>query len=427
MGFLRAAGAARAGRSGLDHALGGDELRRELGQEPSHVIRHERRYEHGHELGQRCAAGAILILSFVLALLSISCSTNSSTKVLANHIAYITLPDFGSVLMLQINGTTGEITAETQTPQVQGTSPTGLALLPSKNFLYTANSRANTISTYNVAADGTLSLDGPPMQGNQAEGPNVALIDPSGRYLLVSNNFSNNISVFQIAAATGLLTEVSGSPFPANANPTAMVFAPSGNFLYVTNPSIKTVTAFSFVNGALTQLATSPVISGSGPSDLVIDLSGRFLYVANVSAINPQPYAATVGNISGFNIDSTTGELTPISGSPFISTNGVGPSALVIDPQGELLYAVTPGTSFSIWCFSINESNGQLAAEADSPFSVPAGGLFALFDPSGNYLYVGSNTAINGYTYSTSSGDVTAVTGKAFTTGVSPGKMVFSQ
>ena len=427
MGFLGAAGAARAGRSGLDHELGRDELRRELGQEPSHVIRRELRHELRYELRQRCAAGAILILSFVLALLSISCGTNSSTKVLANHIAYITLPDFGSVLMLQINGTTGEITAETQTPQVQGTSPTGLALLPSKNFLYTANSRANTISIYSVAADGTLSLDGPPLQGNQAEGPNVALIDPSGRYLLVSNNFSNNISVFQIAAATGLLTEVSGSPFPANANPTAMVFTPSGNFLYVTNPSIKTVTAFSFTNGVLTQLATSPVISGSGPSDLVIDLSGVHLYVANVSAINPQPYAATVGNISGFNIDPTTGALTPISGSPFISTNGVGPSALVIDPQGELLYAVTPGTSFSIWCFSIDENNGQLVAEPDSPFSVPAGGLFALFDPSGNYLYVGSNTAINGYTYSTSSGDVTATTGKAFTTGVSPGKMVFSQ
>lgn len=427
MGFLRAAGAARAGRSGLDHELGRDELRRELGQEPSHVIRHGPRHEIRHELRQRCAAGAILILSFVLALLSISCGTNSSTPVLANHIAYITLPDYGSVLMLQINGTTGEITAGDQTPQVQGTSPTGLALLPSKKFLYTANSRANTISTYNVAADGTLSLDGPPLQGNQAEGPNVALIDPSGRYLLVSNNFSNNISVFQIAAATGLLTEVSGSPFPANANPTAMVFTPSGNFLYVTNPSIKTVTGFSFSNGVLTQLASSPVISGSGPSDLVIDLSGVHLYVANVSAINPQPYAATVGNISGFNIDPTTGALTPVSGSPFIPTNGVGPSALVIDPQGELLYAATPGSSFSVWCFSIDENNGQLVELDPPPFSVDAGGLFALFDPSGDYLYIGSNTAINGYTYSTSSGDVTATTGKAFTTEVSPGKMVFSQ
>jgi 6-phosphogluconolactonase len=419
MSLLTAAGAARAGQSRRDAEPGRDEFRRDLEREPGQIIR--------HSLRQRLAAGAGLILTFVLVLLSISCSTNSTKTIAANHIAYITLPDYGAVLMLQINGTTGAITAETQTPQVQGTSPTGLALLPSKNFLYTANSRANTISTYSVASDGTLSLSGVPLQGNQAQGPNVALIDPSGRFLLVSNNFSNNISVFQIDTSTGVLTEVSGSPFPANANPTAMVFTPSGNFLYVTNPSIKTVTAFSFTNGVLAQLASSPVISGAGPSDLVIDLSGRFLYVANVSATNPQPNSTTVGNISGFNIDSTSGALTPILGSPFTSANGVGPSALVVDPQGELVYAVTPGSSFSIWCFTINEENGQLVAEPDSPFSLAAGGLFALFDPSGNYLYIGSNTAINSYTYSTSSGDVTATVGKTFTTPVSPGQMVFSQ
>jgi len=53
--------------------------------------------------------------------------------------------------------------------------------------------------------------------------------------------------------------------------------------------------------------------------------------------------------------------------------------------------------------------------------------LFALFDPSGNYLYIGSNSGINGYTYSQSSGDPASITGKAFATQVSPGKMVFSQ
>ncbi len=417
MSFLRAAGAARACQCSPGH-----ELRQEVSQRLCPGSRHDL----GWDLRRRFAAGAVVILILLLALLSISCSTNSSKTAAANHIAYITLPDEGSVLLLQINGTTGAITAETQTPQVQGTSPTGLALLPSGKFLYTANSRANTISIYNVGADGTLTLTGTPIQGNQAEGPNVALIDPTGQYLTVSNNFSNNISVFQIDASTGALTEVAGSPFPANASPTEMVFTPTGQFLYVTNPSIKTVTAFSFASGVLTQLSTSPVISGAGPSDLVIDLSGRFLYVANASATNPQPYAATVGNISGFTIDST-GALTPIAGSPFTSTNGVGPSALVVDPTGTLLYAVTPGTSFSIWCFIINEANGQLTAVPDSPYSLAAGGLFALFDPSGNYLYVGSNTAINGYTYSQSSGDPAALPGKTFTTTVSPGKMVFSQ
>src|SRR5208283_1546602 len=144
MSVLRAARAARVGQSSP-----GYELRHEIGQGPCQdvcpAIRRDLRRDPGRDLRQRFAAAIIIVPIFVLAALTISCSTNSTTKtVAANHIAYITLPDEGSVLMLQINGTTGAITGETQTPQVQGTSPTGLALLPSGKFLYTANSRANT-------------------------------------------------------------------------------------------------------------------------------------------------------------------------------------------------------------------------------------------------------------------------------------------
>ena len=60
-----------------------------------------------------------------------------------NHTAYVTVPATGSVLLLHINGSTGAITLGAQTPPVQNTSPTGLALLPSKKFLYVVNSRAD--------------------------------------------------------------------------------------------------------------------------------------------------------------------------------------------------------------------------------------------------------------------------------------------
>jgi len=159
-----------------------------------------------------------------------------------------------------------------------------------------------------------------------------------------------------------------------------------------------------------------------------VDNSDSFLYVANVTAINPAPNLST-GNISGFNIDSTSGALTLIQGSPFMSADGNGPSALAIDPAGQLVYAFTPGSSFSIWSFTINyasgTTNGSLVATTSSPFSLSAGGIFALFDPSGDYLFVGSNTGIAAYTYNQSSGSPSAVTGSPFALGTAPGKMVF--
>ncbi len=373
---------------------------------------------------QSCFPRIIVAVVVVLAGLSLSCSSYRGTAV-PDHYAYVTLPATGNVLLLHINGSTGVITAGAQTPQVEGTSPNGLALLPSKKFLYAVNSRANTISIFNVASDGTLTFNGTPAPAGS--GPDAAVIDPTGKYLLVTNNFSNDVSVFSIDPASGALSEVPGSPFFANADPTEILITPSGQSVYVTNPLIGMVTAFSFSNGVLKQVPGSPVFSGAGAYGLAVDGSGRFLYVANPSASNSS--VPTIGNISGFNIDPVTGALSPILGSPFTSTTGIGPTALTIDPSGRFVYTSTPGSTASIWCFAITPTNGQLVAVTSSPFSLAAGGLFALIDPNGNHFYIGSSTAngIEAYTYNPSTGAPTVITGSPFSTGTAPGKMVISE
>jgi 6-phosphogluconolactonase (cycloisomerase 2 family) len=367
----------------------------------------------------------------VLAGLSFSCGSSSHGPSHGpSHNAYVSLTAKGSVLLLHINGATGAITPGSQTPQVQNTSPTGLALLPSKKFLYAVNARSNTISIFNVAADASLTLSGTPVPAGN--GPDQAVIDPSGKYLLVTNNFGSglsggDISVFSIDSSTGALAEVAGSPFPANANPTAILFTHSGKFVYVVNPGIGMVTGFTFTNGVLSQLPTSPLFSGQGAAALAIDGSDRFLYVANTSA--PNPLLNTNGNISGFSVDANTGALTPILGSPFTSTVGNNPSAVVVDPSGRFVYAMTPGSSFSIWCFEITPANGELTAVSKSPFSLTSGGQFALIDPSGNYLYIGTSagTGVAGYTYDPSTGVPTVIPGSPFSTGSAPGAMVLSE
>jgi 6-phosphogluconolactonase len=372
-----------------------------------------------------------VVVVFVLAGLSLSCGSSSHSTAGPNHNAYVTLPSRGSVLLLHINGATGAITLGAETPQVQNTSPTGIALLPSKKFLYAVNSSsfADSISIFNVASDGTLALSGTPTPAGN--GPNDAVIDPSGKYLLVTNNFGGNVSVYSIDVSSGALSEVAGSPFPANSNPAEILITPSGKFVYVTNPGIGMVTAFTFSNGVLTNVPGSPFLSvqGGGAFGLAVDGSEKFLYVANPAASNPQPFSSTKGNVSGFNINPSSGALTTILGSPFTATNGNGPSAVAVDPSGRFVYATTPGSSFSIWCFAITPTNGQLVAVTNSPFSLTAGGLFALIDPSGNYFYIGSQDAsgIAGYTYDPSTGAPTAITGSPFSTIAAPGKMVLSE
>ena len=359
-------------------------------------------------------------VSVLLAGLSISCGSSSSASS-ATHNAYISLPQTGSVQLLQINNSSGVITAGAQTPPVQGATPTGLALHSSKKFLFVANSAANTISVFNVAGDGTLTLSGNPTP--VGPGPRAVVIDPSGQFLLVTNSLAHpfgTVSVYSINSGTGALSEVAGSPFSAKALASEMVITPSGKFVYVTDPA-GYITAFSFSSGVLTEVTGSPFAADLGVSALTVDSSEKFLYTANTVA----------NNVSGFQINSASGALTPVQGSPYSAVAGSGPSAIAIDPANTILYAATPGSSFSIWAFTIDPTTGVLTTVKTSPFNLLAGGgLFLLMDPDGKHFYVGNQATssaagnIAGYTYDSGTGVPTAITGSPFSTASTPGKMV---
>jgi 6-phosphogluconolactonase len=376
-------------------------------------------------VGKKClprwsAVTGLVIVALVLA----SCGDKSVPAFGQHQNAYITLPGQGSVLFVQINSITGEITTVAQTPQIVGISPRGLAII--NKFMYVANSAANTVSLFNIANDGTLSQTATPTPAGS--GPTGVMVDPSGQYLLVTNSFSNNISVFSIDSSSGALTPVDGSPFYANQDPGEILMPPSGDLVYVTNSGIGTVTGFTFSTstGQLTSVG-APYYSGAGAAGMAVDSTGNYLYVANTSAVNNP--ATSVGNISGFNINQTQGAsygtLTAISGSPFTAIAGSGPTNLVA--SGNFIFATTPGGSYSVWVFTVNSTNGQLVATVNSPFSVASGNLFALIDASGGFFYIGSSTGIQAYTYNQNNGEPQVIDNSPFATGgTSPGKMVIS-
>jgi len=370
---------------------------------------------------------AILIL--LLAGSLFSCGGKKIPAFGSGQTAYVTLPSMGSVLQLRIDSLTGAMTPGALTPQVAGTSPFGLALL-SNTYLYVGNSTANTISIFSIASDGNLSQNATPVPSG-GSGPHAVVIDPSGKFLLVTNSFSNNIAVFSINTSTGALSQVSGSPFYANDDPGEILMPASGDLVYITNTGVGTVTAFTFSTstGALTPVPGSPYYSGPGASGLAVESigSGTYLYVANSSAVNPG--STSVGNISAFSVNTTAGAsygaLSPLTGSPFTSVAGSAPAALVIDPNNKFLFATTPGGSYSVWCYLINTANGQLTAALNSPFSVAAGGLFALIDPNGSFFYIGSPSGIQGYTYNQNDGQPSVINNSPFSTDATvPGKMV---
>lgn len=76
-----------------------------------------------------------------------------------------------------------------------------LKITPDGKHLYGTNRGHDSLASYRIAADGTLTLLA--IQPSAGKGPQNLLITPDGRWLLCANMPGNNVVVFKIDAASG--------------------------------------------------------------------------------------------------------------------------------------------------------------------------------------------------------------------------------
>jgi 6-phosphogluconolactonase (cycloisomerase 2 family) len=129
----------------------------------------------------------------------------------------------------------------------------------------------------------------------------------------VANETAATISAFSISSATGTLTPVSGSPFSTGSSPESLAVDPAGSFVYAANVTSKNeIAAYAITpsTGALT--FGTAVGAGTFPLSVVVDPLGQFVYAAN----------DTTSDVSVYTVNATTGALTAVAGSPFLSGGG---------------------------------------------------------------------------------------------------------
>lgn len=153
-----------------------------------------------------------------------------------------------------------------------------------------------------------------------------------------------------------------------------------------------TIHAFSIdtSTGALSEISGSPFSAGLGPQQMVVDPTNRFLYVMNQNS----------KDITGFSIDPATGSLALLPGAPFFI--GADPVTMGIDPTGRFLY-VFAGTTInalsqeSLFEYNIDPASGALTLTASSPtvWEASAGTLITsmAFNPVGNITYLGQSAS----------------------------------
>lgn len=378
----------------------------------------------------RFATAVCLGILSLLAIALIGCSSAGGGHTLFGapagpipKFAYVANPGDNNVSAYTIDATSGALTPVAGSPFGAGIAPFGVAVDRSGKFLYVTNAASNNVSAFTInATSGALT----PVAGSPfATGtfPSGVAVDPSGRFLYVVNILSNNVSAYTINATTGALTPVAGSPFATggglNAGPNALAIDPSGKFAYVANNGGDGVSAYTIntTSGALTPVAGSPFAGFAGPAGVTVDPSGRFVYVANAANI-------TSGSVSALTIDGSSGALTPVAGSPF-ATGGGGSRGVAVEPAGKFVY-VSNERSSTVSAFTINSTSGALMPVAGSPFAStlpsPFGADQVAVDPSGKFAYVtnSSSNNVSAYTINPSTGALTLVPGSPFVAGSFP-------
>ena len=176
-------------------------------------------------------------------------------------------------------------------------------------------------------------------------------------------------------------------------------------FAYVVNGGAHTVSAYSINSstGALTQVSGSPFATGTGPQGIAADPAGKFLYVAN--------YGAGAGNtVSAYTINASSGALMQVTGSPFtIGPASSAPIALAVDPSGKFLY-VANNAANEVAGFIINGTSGTLGAISTSPFTGLSNPIAVAVAPSGGYLYVANSlgSSLAAYTINSATGVISS-------------------
>ncbi len=275
--------------------------------------------------------------------------------------------------------------------------------------MYAVHVSADTVSTYTLAADGTLSgkTDTALPSGSHPVSVTVVPVG-SSTYAFVPARDTQKIYVYSVDPATGALSGLAATA-DTGRNPSSLTIAriaSSGVYAaYVRNAGDGTISAYTIdpATGAFSAQGTTATAGAN--TSIVVNAAGTHAYALSTGA----------NTIYAYRVDAATGALS-------LSTTNSTPSnpiALLIDPSGQFAY--TPNfRSNSISLFRIDGGSGTMTgdtavATGTNPYSVT-------FDPDGKFLYAanyGSNN-VSAYTINQTTGGLTAVAGSPFAAGTNP-------
>ena len=247
----------------------------------------------------------------------------------------------------------------------QGTSPSCLALMEGRGLLYSANETARegaakegTVSAFSIDLEsGHLALLNTVRSGGA--GPTYVSVHPTQRFLLAANYFGGSIAVLPILPSGQLGEPVDVKTDAGTIGPRQATHAPPGSF------------AFSGHDLTHAHMIQS---DPAGWHVIHVDLGLDKIFV--------------------WNMDLSTGRLTPNDPPAVALPPGDGPRHFAFHPNGQWLYSIQEEGS-TVVCFGFDFKSGTLTARQTISTLPPGytGSNFCseiLVSPNRRFVYAGN-------------------------------------
>jgi hypothetical protein len=269
-------------------------------------------------------------------------------------------------------------------------------------------------SAYAFAVDQTLgSIDGYTLSAGASTfqattdyvAPAIPLTDPGVGVVVAQKQFlyavfgsANQIYGWSISSA-GTLTALPNFPMtvpligavPTTFHQVSVITNPAGTLLFIAQTLSSTILVYQIsTTGALTAVTGSPFLTGADePINLGMDGLGNYLYVTE----DPNFTTHTATKTAAYAVNATTGALTAVPGSPFAFNMW----EVQGDPSGQYLVGIT-GESASlfgtdddhIYDFGITTTGanaGAITQVTGSPFTTTYAPFNLTANPVGEFIY----------------------------------------
>jgi DNA-binding beta-propeller fold protein YncE len=294
-----------------------------------------------------------------------------------------------------------------------GTTNTG-------DYFYVGNGNNTYIAGFGVSSSGALSvLSGSPY--NNGVAAQSLAVNPANTFLYAGT--TNGIYGYAINSNGSISVVNSGTAVAQDMVATQMQVDSTGNYLLAsgigTSVQAQAIGIYQIntSTGLLTALTGSPLAlyTGSTTTPTVVAPTGLLITPNNsyvyVSLATLGVQVLTLGTGGALSTGSAPTYLIPLSTSTSPADYG-----LASDPNSAFLFIAEINTGLRE--FSIG-TNGGLSEVSGSPYAVGTGPTAAIVDKTGSYVYVankGSNN-ISAFALTATSGKLTAISGSPFASG----------